>query len=600
MQDFSGSVLMITGGTGSFGSTMLRHFLKLPVGEIRIVSRDEKKQEDQRLRYEDARVRYHIADVRDLRAMEMATRGVDYIYHAAALKQVPSCEFFPAQVIATNVTGSANTIDSAAAAGVRSVVCLSTDKAVYPINAMGMTKALMEKTAQAFARKYPDSPLRLDAEQILGDYFFDKADLAEAERHYQAILEAPPSPVHDLARYKMGWIRINQGKHADAVTYFEAAAASAPVPGVDPQKSLSIKREALLDLVYSYTEARPARGAINYFEKLSDSRATFALALDKLGTRYFIKQQYEYAIPALRKLLEIVSDPEMDLERAEKIYDSIKAAKGKVLPEPEDIAYLVRAAIEVKVDPDKDEKERKKTLAELEEMGRDLATTLHVNAQKKDDPRLYRKSADAYANYLSLFRPQKYVRIMMRNRADALFAAKDFPGAARQFEELARLIDGPEQKDGKAAPEKVASNQKSAPSIPGGSSGDADDGGTQESALYGALLAHFTALKKENVSHLDAFEVGVGEIRLGEGGAHHRGAAQVGPAEIGRREVGAHERGPAQVGGDHHGLGEVGAGEASAHEAAARQLAGDALAAERDQAGDILVLGEIPAQRTAL
>lgn len=365
----------------------------------------------------------------------------------------------------------------------------------------------MLKTEGELVRKYPDSPLRLDAEQILGDYFFDKADLAEAERHYQAILEAPPSPVHDLARYKMGWIRINQGKHADAVTYFEAAAASAPVPGVDPQKSLSIKREALLDLVYSYTEARPAKGAINYFEKLSDSRATFALALDKLGTRYFIKQQYEYAIPALRKLLEIVSDPEMDLERAEKIYDSIKAAKGKVLPEPEDIAYLVRAAVEVKVDPDKDEKERKKTLAELEEMGRDLATTLHVNAQKKDDPRLYRKSADAYANYLSLFRPQKYVRIMMRNRADALFAAKDFPGAARQFEELARLIDGPEQKDGKTPPEKVASNQKSAPSIPGGSSGDGDDGGTQESALYGALLSHFTALKKENVSHLDAFEV---------------------------------------------------------------------------------------------
>jgi UDP-glucose 4-epimerase len=152
MQDFSGSVLMITGGTGSFGSTMLRHFLKLPVGEIRIVSRDEKKQEDQRLRYEDARVRYHIADVRDLRAMEMATRGVDYIYHAAALKQVPSCEFHPTEAVATNVMGTANVIDAAIRNDVKRVICLSTDKAVYPVNAMGMSKALMEKVMVSRSR----------------------------------------------------------------------------------------------------------------------------------------------------------------------------------------------------------------------------------------------------------------------------------------------------------------------------------------------------------------------------------------------------------------------------------------------------------------
>ena len=190
----------------------------------------------------------------------------------------------------------------------------------------------MLKTLGDLIRKYPQSPLRLEAEQIIGDYFFDKADLVEAEKHYQAILEQPPSPVHDLARYKMGWIRINQGKHAEAVTFFEAAAASAPLPGVDAQKALNVKREALLDLVYSYTEARPAKGALHYFEKLSESRATYALALDKLGNRYFIKQQYEFAIPALRKLMEIQPDPELDLERAQKLYDSLKAAKGKVPP----------------------------------------------------------------------------------------------------------------------------------------------------------------------------------------------------------------------------------------------------------------------------
>src|SRR4051812_27123529 len=292
----------------------------------------------------------------------------------------------------------------------------------------------MLKTLGDLIRKYPSSPLRLDAEQIIGDYFFDKADLKAAEEHYKNILDAPPSPVHDLARYKMGWIRVNQNNYADAVTFFEAAAASAPMPGVDQAKALNVKREALLDLVYSYTESRPAKGALQYFEKLSESRTTYALALDKLGNRYFIKQQYEFAIPALRKLMEVQPDPELEVERAEKIYDSLKAAKNKVIPRPEDVAFLVRAAVGVKTDPSKDETARKKTLVELEEMSRDLSTSIHVQAQKKDDKNLYLEAAAAYEQYLSLFRPKQYATQMMQNRADALFAARRFPEAARHFE----------------------------------------------------------------------------------------------------------------------------------------------------------------------
>jgi UDP-N-acetylglucosamine 4,6-dehydratase len=150
--DLSGSTLMISGGTGSFGSTILSHFLSQPVAEVRIVSRDEKKQEDQRKRFRDARVKYYIADVRDARTMDMVTRGVDFIYHAAALKQVPSCEFHPMEAVATNVLGTANVLDAAIRNDVRRVVCLSTDKAVYPINAMGMSKALMEKVVTSKAR----------------------------------------------------------------------------------------------------------------------------------------------------------------------------------------------------------------------------------------------------------------------------------------------------------------------------------------------------------------------------------------------------------------------------------------------------------------
>ena len=151
-RDFAGKTLMITGGTGSFGSTVLRRFMKEPIGEIRIFSRDEKKQEDQRLFYRDRRLRYYIGDVRDFQSVLNAMRGVDYIFHAAALKQVPSCEFHPMEAVKTNVQGTENVLEAALQTGVKRVVCLSTDKAVYPINAMGISKALMEKVMVAKSR----------------------------------------------------------------------------------------------------------------------------------------------------------------------------------------------------------------------------------------------------------------------------------------------------------------------------------------------------------------------------------------------------------------------------------------------------------------
>ena len=151
------ATVLITGGTGSFGSTVARRILAGPVAELRILSRDEAKQDDLRRWLGDSRARFYLGDVRDYDSVDEAARGVDYIFHAAALKQVPSCEFFPQQAVATNFHGSNNVIRAAAANRVKSLVCLSTDKAVYPINAMGMSKALMEKAAQAFARNNPGS-----------------------------------------------------------------------------------------------------------------------------------------------------------------------------------------------------------------------------------------------------------------------------------------------------------------------------------------------------------------------------------------------------------------------------------------------------------
>ncbi|MDH3352508.1 MAG: polysaccharide biosynthesis protein [Gammaproteobacteria bacterium] len=146
------SRVLITGGTGSFGKTMLRDLLNKDIEEVRILSRDEEKQDALRNELRDDRVMYHIGDIRDLSAVERAVKGVDAVFHAAALKQVPSCEFFPHEAVLTNVLGSQNVIRASINAKVASVVCLSTDKAVFPVNAMGMTKALMEKTAQAAAR----------------------------------------------------------------------------------------------------------------------------------------------------------------------------------------------------------------------------------------------------------------------------------------------------------------------------------------------------------------------------------------------------------------------------------------------------------------
>ncbi|MDZ5456523.1 polysaccharide biosynthesis protein [Azohydromonas lata] len=149
---FTDATLLITGGTGSFGNAVLRRFLDSPLREIRIFSRDEKKQDDMRKRYGSAKLKFYIGDVRDPRSVQAAMRGVDFCFHAAALKQVPSCEFHPMEAVRTNVLGTENVLEAAIAAGVSRVVCLSTDKAVYPINAMGISKALMEKVMVATSR----------------------------------------------------------------------------------------------------------------------------------------------------------------------------------------------------------------------------------------------------------------------------------------------------------------------------------------------------------------------------------------------------------------------------------------------------------------
>jgi UDP-N-acetylglucosamine 4,6-dehydratase/5-epimerase len=158
---FKGKTLLITGGTGSFGNAVLKRFLNTDIAEIRIFSRDEKKQDDMRLELNNDKVKFYIGDVRDYNSIKYALAGADYVFHAAALKQVPSCEFYPMEAVRTNIIGAENVLNAAVACGVKKVIVLSTDKAVYPINAMGISKAMMEKVMVARSRNLDENVITL-------------------------------------------------------------------------------------------------------------------------------------------------------------------------------------------------------------------------------------------------------------------------------------------------------------------------------------------------------------------------------------------------------------------------------------------------------
>jgi tetratricopeptide (TPR) repeat protein len=341
------------------------------------------------------------------------------------------------------------------------------------------------KAYQEVVDKHPKSPLMPEALLIIADYWFDKGNLDKAEGFYLKVLEAPPSAAHDLARYKLGWVWINRGKHGEAVKYFEAAARSTAVEGAEG-KALAVKGLALSDLVYSYTESRPAKGAIEYFEALCDTSSAFEIVLEKLGNRYFIKQELDNAAPAYRRLLVMSRDFERDPERASRLYETIKASKGKVFPRTEDVRALVRVAARARIDTRMAEKDRSELLEDLEVYSRDLATTLLIGAQRRDpnaadskptgalEPKrkgkkdertaedareegsrevkeskeqievrkLYSEAADAYEAYLDLFHNEKHRLGMMKNHADSLFAAGRYPEAGRQYEEVAKATQG--------------------------------------------------------------------------------------------------------------------------------------------------------------
>ena len=281
--------VLITGGTGSFGSTMVTRLLESPnVEEIRILSRDETKQDDMRRRVSDPRLRFYIGDVRDYESVERAARGVELVFHAAALKQVPSCEFFPLEAVRTNVLGSSNVIEAANANGVRSLVCLGTDKAVYPVNAMGMSKAMMEKTAQAFARNNPTattvvstvrygnvmasrgSVIPLFIEQILAGRPMTVTD-PEMTRFLMSLDEAVLLVEHAFASARTGDLFIRK---APAATVDVLARALATLFEVEPKIQIIGTRhgEKLYETLATREELARAQDQGDYFRVPVDAR----------------------------------------------------------------------------------------------------------------------------------------------------------------------------------------------------------------------------------------------------------------------------------------------------------------------------------------
>ncbi len=280
-------VLLITGGTGSFGHAVLRRFLDSDISEIRIFSRDEKKQDDMRKRYASDKLRFYLGDVRDSRSIAAAARGVDYCFHAAALKQVPSCEFHPMEAVRTNVLGTENVIAAAVGAGVKRLVCLSTDKAVYPINAMGISKAMMEKVMVAASRsagptvicgtRYGNvmasrgSVIPLFVEQVLSGRPITITDPAMT-RFMMTLDDAVELVLYAFTHGETGDIFVQKAPAATVLTLARALLEAMSQPEYSIREIGTRHGEKLYETLLSREEMASARDLGDYYRVPADTR----------------------------------------------------------------------------------------------------------------------------------------------------------------------------------------------------------------------------------------------------------------------------------------------------------------------------------------
>ncbi len=322
--------------------------------------------------------------------------------------------------------------------------------------------------------KYPKSELVMDAYLVLGDHRFDKQDLVGAKRYYQKILDSPANPVHDLAHFKMGWVFLNESDYKEALQHFEAAAASRyddDAKGSRHEKSrlVNVKREALIDLAYAYTEVRKPKGALRYFRQLARSRNMYLLALEKLGRRYFVKQDFNASAMVYREITRLSHDAEENLDFTNRIYAAAKAAKNYRLVHL-DTDEMLDALDGYRFDWRVPQAQRDAATNDFEQYARDLATRAQAAALAGDKTILPRV-AQAYSRYLESFPDNPHHADIVDNLADSLFEAKLYVEAGDRYQESAGMA-----KDDKA----------------------------KEEALYNACVAFSEALK--NTSKMERFD----------------------------------------------------------------------------------------------
>lgn len=319
----------------------------------------------------------------------------------------------------------------------------------HELRELGDYEAMIE-TYRRLAERHPKSDLVLDAYLVLGDHRFDKGDLEGAETWYRKILEAPESPTHDLAHFKMGWVELNRASFERAFRHFEAAVKTpwAPPGGERADaRRLDVKREALADLAYTYTEVKPPKQALPYFRKLAPSRSLYVLTLDKLARRYFVKQNFAAAAGIYRELARLSHDPVENLDRTSQVYQAVVKA-GAYDRVDQDVAQLLDAADAYRFDWRVGAAERASATADAELQARDLATRAQQKALESKDRRLGVRVADAYRRYLQSFPDTPRRAEILENLADTLYEAKRFLAAGDRYEEAANARDeGPEKRE---------------------------------------------------------------------------------------------------------------------------------------------------------
>jgi len=344
----------------------------------------------------------------------------------------------------------------------------------------------MIKTYLELSDKFPKSDYRLEGLLTVGDYYFDKAELDKAEKYYQMVIDSAETRVHAMARYKLAWCKINRADFKAALKLLEGSVQAArkwlaQAGGKSGSSKIDLRREALVDSVFCYTEVHKPTGALAYFRDRADSKTTFLAALEKLGNRYYVKQNWKASSMVYREILSLTGDNADSLEYAHRLYDSV--TQGKLYDQgARDTAAVVEVIRRRYYNHGLSDKERARILDTFEKYARDIATRLHDVATERKDDEKFLEAAAAYKIYLSFFEKSKNAGLVMGNLAEALYAAKQYLDAGKFYEKAAALQKGKEKQE----------------------------------STYTAVVSYFDALTgKQKISRLDMVQARAGLRRAG-------------------------------------------------------------------------------------